>query len=81
MNATIDTAGRVVIPKALRDGLGLTGGEELEISVRDGTILIEPKPVPVTLVETPDGPVAVPDRSLPPLTDDIVRDTLERVRR
>lgn len=81
MIATIDAAGRVVIPKAFRDGLGLTGGEELEISVRDGTILIEPKPVPVTLVETPDGPVAVPDRTLPPLTDDIVRDTLERVRR
>ncbi|WKZ81814.1 MAG: AbrB/MazE/SpoVT family DNA-binding domain-containing protein [Acidimicrobiia bacterium] len=81
MIATIDAAGRVVIPKAFRDGLGLTGGEELEISVRDGTILIEPKPVPVTLVETPDGPVAVPDRTLPPLTDDIVRDTLEHVRR
>lgn len=81
MDTTIDTAGRVVIPKALRDGLGLTGGEELEISVRDGTILIEPKPAPVTLVETPGGPVAVPDRDLPPLTDDIVRDTLERVRR
>lgn len=81
MMTTIDAAGRVVIPKAFRDGLGLTGGEELEISVRDGTILIEPKPVPVTLVETPDGPVAVPDRTLPPLTDDIVRDTLEHVRR
>lgn len=81
METTIDTAGRVVIPKALRDGLGLTGGEELEISVRDGSILIEPKPSSVTLVETPDGPVAVPDRGLPPLTDDIVRDTLERVRR
>ena len=81
MNTTIDTAGRVVIPKSLRDALGLTGGERLEITVRDGTIIIEPKTAPITLTETPDGLIAVPDEELPPLTDDIVRDTLERVRR
>ena len=35
MRTTIDTAGRIVVPKALRDELGLVGGEELEIIVRD----------------------------------------------
>jgi AbrB family looped-hinge helix DNA binding protein len=35
MRTTIDTAGRLVVPKPLRDMLGLTGGEELDISVRD----------------------------------------------
>ena len=81
MLVTIDRAGRVVIPKAVRDGLGLTGGEKLEIMVPDGAILLEPKAARVTLTETPDGLTAVPDQDLPPLTDEMVRDTLERIRR
>ncbi|OFW54838.1 MAG: antitoxin [Actinobacteria bacterium RBG_16_67_10] len=81
MRTTIDGAGRIVIPKAVREGLGLTRGEELEITVRDGVILIQPRTVRVTLTQTPGGLVAVPDEDLPPLTDDMVRDTLERVRR
>jgi hypothetical protein len=32
MRTTIDPAGRIVGPEALRDGLGLAGGQELEIA-------------------------------------------------
>lgn len=81
MHTTIDRAGRIVVPKALRDGLGLSGGEDLEITVRDGAIVIEPRAARVTLAETPQGLVATPAEDLPPLTDDIVRATVERVRR
>jgi hypothetical protein len=35
----------------------------------------------MTLVRRSGGAVAVPGEKLPPLTDDIVRDTLERTRR
>jgi hypothetical protein len=35
----------------------------------------------MTLVRRSGGAVAVPERKLPPLTDDLVRDTLERTRR
>lgn len=43
MRITMDKAGRVVIPKALRDEVGLTPGE-IEV-VRDGSaIRIEPVP-------------------------------------
>ena len=35
MRTTIDKAGRVVIPAALRDRAGLSAGAELEISVDD----------------------------------------------
>jgi AbrB family looped-hinge helix DNA binding protein len=81
MRSTIDPAGRVVIPKEIRARLGLLGGEEIEIRERDGTIEIEPTPTVVRLVDRADGPVGVPDGELPPLTDDMVRATMERIRR
>ena len=81
MQSSIDTAGRLVIPKAIRDRLGLTGGQLVEIRERDGTIEIQPAPTPMTLVDTDGSPVAVPDAELPRLTDDMVRATLERTRR
>jgi AbrB family looped-hinge helix DNA binding protein len=81
MRSTIDSAGRLVIPKFFRERLGLTGGQAVEIRERDGKIEIEPAPTAMRLVDRKDGPVAVPDDELPPLTDDIVRATLERTRR
>jgi AbrB family looped-hinge helix DNA binding protein len=81
MKSTIDDAGRVVIPKTLRQRLGLRGGEALEIRERDGEIEIEPAATPMALVEREGTSAAVPENDLPPLTDDIVRETLERTRR
>jgi len=81
MRTTIDAAGRVVVPKALRDELGLRAGQDVEISLRDGRIEIEPVPVPMRLVNKGGILVAEPERPLPPLTTDLVRETLERVRR
>ncbi|HVT44301.1 MAG TPA: AbrB/MazE/SpoVT family DNA-binding domain-containing protein [Thermoanaerobaculia bacterium] len=81
MRTTIDSAGRVVIPKPLRVRLGLAGGQELEIREREGKIEIEPAVVSMSLHDRGAGSVLVPDEKLPPLTDEIVRDTLERTRR
>lgn len=81
MLTAIDTAGRIVIPKALRERLGLSPGRAVAIRERDGRIEIEPAPTPMTLVKGKGGPVAVPDRPLPPLTDAIVRATIESTRR
>jgi AbrB family looped-hinge helix DNA binding protein len=81
MRTAIDQAGRLVIPKSLRDSLGITPGQPLEISVRAGRIEIEAAPTPMTLVREGKGVVAVPDVELPPLTAEMVRDTLEQVRR
>ena len=41
MRSTIDKAGRVVIPAAVRERAGLTPGTTLEISLDDGTVRIE----------------------------------------
>lgn len=82
MRTTIDKAGRVVVPKPMRDELGLHGGAEIEIALVDGRIEIEPVPTPVRLVRGEDGLlVAVADREMPPLTQELVRETLERIRR
>jgi AbrB family looped-hinge helix DNA binding protein len=81
MRTTIDAAGRVVIPKELRNRLALIGGQELEIREREGRIELEPAGATMLLRNSGDGPVAVPAEELPPLTDEIVRETLERARR
>jgi bifunctional DNA-binding transcriptional regulator/antitoxin component of YhaV-PrlF toxin-antitoxin module len=68
-------------PKALRDVLGLTTGQPLEIVERDGRLEIMPAPTPMRLVDEGDGVVAVTDVDMPTLTADLVRDTLVRTRR
>jgi AbrB family looped-hinge helix DNA binding protein len=81
MRTSVDAAGRIVIPKELRERLGIRRGRALDIRERDGRIEIEPAPTAMTLVRRAGGAVAVPAEKIPPLTDDLVRDTLERTRR
>ena len=81
MKSTIDAAGRIVVPKALRQALGLKPGQPLEIRVGDGCLVIEIAATPMQLKKRGKGVVAVPDADLPPLTAEQVRDTLERIRR
>jgi AbrB family looped-hinge helix DNA binding protein len=81
MKTTIDGGGRVVIPKEIRDHLALDAGAAVEIRELDGRIEIEPVPTPMSLVRRRGGTVAVPAQPLPPLTDEIVRDAIERTRR
>lgn len=81
MKTTLDTAGRIVVPKALRQALGLEPGQPLEIRAGDGRLEIEIAPTPMQLKKRGKGVVAVPDAELPALTAEQVRDTLERVRR
>ena len=81
MKATIDAAGRIVVPKPLRLALGLKPGQPLDIRAGDGRLEIEIAPTPMQLKKRGKGVVAVPDAELPALTAQQVRDTLERVRR
>lgn len=81
MKATIDAAGRIVVPKELRSALGLQPGQVLEVRATDGRLEIEVPPTPMRLKKRGRHLVAVPDQELPALTADQVRATLEQTRR
>jgi AbrB family looped-hinge helix DNA binding protein len=81
MRSVIDPAGRIVIPKPLRQRLGLEQGQVVEIRERDGRIEIEPASAPMSLASRAGGRVAVSDEKMPPLTDALVRATIEQTRR
>ena len=81
MKTTIDAAGRIVVPKPLREALGLKAGKPLEIRAADGGLEVEVAATPMQLQKRGKGVVAVPEAELPRLTGDQVRETLERVRR
>lgn len=81
MKTTIDAAGRIVVPKAMREALDLKPGQALEIRAGDGRLEIEVAATPMSLRRRGKGVVAVPDKELPELTAAEVRETLERIRR
>jgi AbrB family looped-hinge helix DNA binding protein len=81
MKTTIDAAGRIVVPKAMREALDLKPGQTLEIRAGDGRLEIEAAATPMSLRRRGKSVVAVPDKELPELTAAEVRDTLERIRR
>jgi AbrB family looped-hinge helix DNA binding protein len=81
MKTTIDSAGRIVVPKSLRQALNLKPGQSLEIRVGDGRLEIEIAATPMTLQKRGTGVVAIPQIKLPKLTAEEVRETLEQIRR
>ena len=81
MKTTIDAAGRIVVPKSLRQALNIKPGQTLEIRAGDGRLEIEITATPMTLKRRGKDVVAVPDVGLPTLTADAVRETLEHIRR
>lgn len=83
MRTTIDNAGRIVVPKALRDAMGLTAGRTVDIVFTDGRLEIEVAPAEVDVDVDGDLP-RITYRDLPDgvaLTDEIVRATIEATRR
>lgn len=80
MKTTIDAAGRIVVPKAIRESVGLAGGSQVEIREVDGLIEIEPVATEFRVVKRGGIPVAVADRPIPMATDEEFRETLERIR-
>lgn len=70
-----------MVPKALRDALGLEGGTLVEIRVREGRLEIEPLATPMRLVRRGKGLVATAADPLPPIDAQGVRAVTESLRR
>jgi AbrB family looped-hinge helix DNA binding protein len=79
MRTTIDAAGRLVVPKPLRDQLGFTPGTELELDAVDGRLEVA-VPSRVRVEQGPHGVRFTADAA-DRLTADQVRDLMERGRR
>lgn len=81
METIIDGAGRIVVPKELREAMRLTAGQTVEIGYVDGRLEITVVPTAVDLVDSGSGVHAVADKAMPVLTTELVREILEETRR
>ena len=81
MRITIDASARLVVPKPLRDELGIVGPAELEAGARDGVIELTVADLAARVEERDGTAVIVTGEPVEPLTPDEVRSALDRVRR
>ena len=75
MKVTIDSLGRIVIPKRFRKALGLVPRSEMEMDLRGRSLVLEPLEAGVSIVETEGGLKII--RGLPPIT----HEEMERIKR
>ncbi|PSP86392.1 hypothetical protein BRC83_00490 [Halobacteriales archaeon QS_1_68_17] len=47
----VDAKGRIVLPKEVRDRLGITPGTEVEVREEDGRAIVEPEDEPERIIE------------------------------
>ena len=80
MNSTIDKAGRIVVPKAIRVAARLEPGTEISFRLVSGRVEMEPAPLTVSLERRGHLVVAVPNRKLPVLAESEVEDTIAALR-
>lgn len=81
MRVAIDPVGRLVVPKPLRNELGLHGPAELEMTAIDGRLEITVVDVSARVLERDGVAVIVPDEPLGPMTVEETREAIDRVRR
>jgi len=78
MEATVDSVGRIVLPKQLRDRMGLTAGSKVDVSLYGDGIHIAPAGRTARLETRGEHLVAVSDTVV---TDDDVFGLIDTLRR
>jgi AbrB family looped-hinge helix DNA binding protein len=81
MRVAIDGVGRIVIPKPMRDELGITGPTELEVTAVNGALELTVPYIKAHLEDRDGFTVIVPDEPVPPMTTEMVNEAIERSRR
>ena len=81
MIATIDRAGRLVVPKPIREAAHLRPGTQVRFRLADGCVEIEPLPMTVRLERSGSLVVAVPTEEQPQvLTQSDVAEAIGAIR-
>ena len=80
MKSAIDRAGRIVVPKAIREAANLRPGTEVQFRVQGGHVEIEPVPLTVTLRRRGSLVVAVPQENQPVMRAADVDKTIAELR-
>ena len=83
--AKVDSKGRIVLPQAVRERLGLSPGTEVDVREEDGRAVIEPEDRPEQIVrdlerliaEASEHRTSVPPDEMDPLS----KDHLDSIRR
>ncbi len=78
MQVSIDRAGRIVVPKPMREQLGLSPDTPLEIDVVDGHLELVASHTPPVVRDGPNGPVVAATGTS--ISDGDVRRMLEATR-
>ena len=81
MKIPIDAVGRLVVPKPLREELGIAGPAELEVVAREGDIELTVSDVPARVEDRDGHPVIATDAPMRSLSAEEVRAAIDRVRR
>ncbi len=80
MPSTIDAAGRLVIPKRVREAARLRPGTQVRFRVESEGVLIEPAPLSVTFERRGTVVVAVPRTPVPVMSSGDVARAIDEVR-
>lgn len=81
MRVAIDSVGRLVIPKSLREQLGVRGATDLELTAADGRLELTVADVPARVEERDGFAVIVADQPIESMSVEQTRDAIERARR
>ena len=78
METTIDSVGRIVVPKQLRDSLGMLPGTRVDVSAYGAGLQVLPAGRTARIVQVDGKTVAESDT---PVTDEIVFGLIDSARR
>jgi len=79
MEATIDSGGRILLPKVLREALGLVAGSKVDVSAYNGGVQIMPGGRTAQLRRDADGRLVA--HSQTQVTDDMLFSLIDAGRR
>lgn len=81
MQVTVDKSGRLVLPADIRRRLDVQGGGKVDLTWLGDVVEIRPVTGVVEMRTGEDGLPVLVSPDAPPLTDEVIRDTLESIRR